>query len=134
MNDTDSNQQSGLNKLISIIKQYISLLVEDTKLSVTEKLTRLLATIALASLLTVIAMVALVFLSIAAAIALAGVFTPHWAFVIVAAFYIIIMIVLYTCRKTLLINPIARFLSSLLLTPPQTQENTNAQSPAVPRQ
>ena len=114
------NQETtpGLSGISHIIGRYVKLLIEDTRLNVAEKLTRLLSTIALASLLTIIVTVALVFVSIAVGIALAESLSPLWSFIILAGFYIVLLIVLVTCRKTLLVNPVARFISSIMLDPP----------------
>lgn len=119
---------SSLSGISHIIGRYVKLLIEDTRLNVTEKLTRLLSAIALASLLTIIVTVALVFVSIAVGIALAQTLSPLWSFIIVAGFYIVLLIVLITCRKTLLVNPIARFLSNILLDPPANTETHHDQS------
>ena len=92
------NQETtpGLSGISHIIGTYVKLLIEDTRLNVAEKLTRLLSTIALASLLTIIVTVALVFVSIAVGIALAESLSPLWSFIIVAGFYIVLLIVLVT--------------------------------------
>ncbi len=126
--DTHDNPGS-LSGIGQILSKYLKLLIEDTRLNVAEKLTRLLATIALASLLTIIVTVALVFVSIAVGIALA--LSPLWSFVIVAGFYIVLLIVLVACRKALLLNPIARFISSILLPAPSQNETGHDQSTPV---
>ena len=128
----ESNETTnGIAGIGRIVGKYLSLLVEDTRLNVAEKLTRLLSTIALASLLTIIVTVAMVFVSIAVAFALAESLSPLWSFIIVAGFYIVLLIVLVACRKALLINPIARFLSSILLEPPTKKEPANDQSTTI---
>ncbi|MDE5661702.1 MAG: phage holin family protein [Muribaculaceae bacterium] len=110
--------------------RYIKLLIEDTRLSIAEKLTRMLAAVALCALLTIVGTVALVFISVAAGIALAGVIDPLWSFVIVAGFYILLLIVIVTCRTALLVNPISRFITRLVLPAPQ-KERSNDQSAPV---
>lgn len=128
--DTHDNPGS-LSGIGQILSKYLKLLIEDTRLNVAEKLTRLLATIALASLLTITVTVALVFVSIAVGIALAQSLSPLWSFVIVAGFYIVLLIVLVACRKALLLNPIARFISSILLPAPSQNETGHDQSTPV---
>jgi len=115
----------------AVIGDYIKLLVEDTRLNVAEKLTRLLSAIALCSLLTIVVTVALVFVSIAVGLALTHIFSPLLAFSSVAAFYIILMIILIAARKKLLADPIARFISVLLLDPPQEPTPTNDSQPTT---
>lgn len=129
--ETNGSSPSGLSAISQIVGKYVKLLVEDTRLNVAEKLTRLLSTIALASLLTIIVTVALVFVSIAVGIALAETLSPLWSFVIVAGFYIALLIILVTCRRTLLVSPIARFISSILLPPPTKNDTGNDQSTTV---
>ncbi len=122
---------TGFSGISRIVSKYVKLLIEDARLNVTEKLTRLLSAIALASLLTIILTVAMVFVSIAIGIALAASLSPLWSFIIVAGFYIILLIVLVACRKALIVNPIARFLSTILLDPPATTESNHDQSTPV---
>lgn len=129
--EANGTQPTGLSAISQIVGKYVKLLVEDTRLNVAEKLTRLLATIALASLLTIIATVALVFISIAVGIALAETLSPLWSFVIVAGFYIALLVILVTCRRTLLVNPIARFISTILLPPPTKNDTGNDQSTTI---
>lgn len=121
MTENDSTKQTAFSRLSESASTYIRLLVEDTKLNMVEKLTRLLSAIAMCSLLTILITAALVFISIAAGLALSTIIPPLWAFIIVAGFYIIVMILLICYRTRLLVNPIARFISRLLLDAPKTQ-------------
>lgn len=116
MNTHDTN--TGLAGIWQSVQTYIRLLIEDTRLNVAEKLTRLLSAVALASLMTIIFTVALVFVSIAVGIALAEILSPLWAFVIVAGFYLLLLVALVVFRTALIVNPIARFLSTILLDAP----------------
>ena len=122
MTENDSSKQTAFSRLSESARNYVRLLV-DTKLSVVEKLTRLLAAIAMCSLLTILITAALVFISIAAGLALSTIIPPLWAFIIVAGFYIIVMVLLICFRTKLLVNPIARFISRLILDAPKTPES-----------
>ena len=131
---SDNENRTGLSAISASIKQYLQLLVEDTRLSVTEKLTRLLASIALASLLTILITVVLLFATISGALALSMVMSPVWAFIIVAGFFLLIMALLIIFRMQLLVNPIARYLSRLLLPAPQpAKTENNDESASVPQ-
>lgn len=110
------NTFSNLAKTVS---NYVKLLIEDTRLNAAEKLTRLFSAIALSAILLIIGMVVLVVLSIAACFALASVMPAMWAFLIVAAVYVILMVIIVVFRTQLLVNPIARFISRLLLPAPK---------------
>lgn len=132
MTENDSTKQTAFSRLSESASTYIRLLVEDTKLNMVEKLTRLLSAIAMCSLLTILITAALVFISIAAGLALSTIIPPLWAFIIVAGFYIIVMILLICYRTRLLVNPIARFISRLLLDAPKTQNpESNDKSASV---
>lgn len=131
MNQTEE-KYGTFSALGNTISQYVKLLVEDTRLSLAEKLTRLFSAIALSALLTILCSVAMVFVSIAIALGLSELMNPLWAFVIVAAFYLVVLVLLITCRNALIVNPIARFISRLLLPAPK-KESTNDQSASIPQ-
>lgn len=113
-----SEQPGGVKSLLATVSEYLKLLVEDTRLNFSEKLTRILSAATLFLLLTIVITVAMVFLSIAVSVALSVALRPLWAFIIVAGFYIVLLAVLFFGRKILIVNPIARFISSILIDPP----------------
>ncbi|MDE5629423.1 MAG: phage holin family protein [Muribaculaceae bacterium] len=127
MNNT--SEPNTLSGIAATVSAYVKLLVEDTRLNVAEKITRLLSAIALAALLVIIATVAMVFVTIAVALALSQAISPLWSFIIVAAFYIVLLAVLVLCRRACIVNPIARFISSLLLNPPVTDNKNDTTTP-----
>lgn len=122
---SDNENKTGLSTISASIKQYLQLLVEDARLNVAEKLTRLLAGIALASLLSIIIILALLFASISAGLALSLVISPVWAFIIVAGFFLLLTVLLIVFRTQLLVNPIARYISRLLLPAPKPSKPDN---------
>ncbi len=128
MSNTEQSA-STLSSLGNTLSAYGKLLIEDTRLSVAEKLTRALSAIALCSMLVLLVMAAIVFVSIAAGLWLSSVMEPSWAFVIVAAFYIVVAIVLIACRTALLVNPISRFITRLVL--PAPKKTVNDDKPAT---
>lgn len=121
MTGLDEKRSGSFGALIDTITRYIKLLIEDTRLNVAEKLIRLLAAVAISALVTILVTAVVVFVSIAVGLALSEVMNPLWAFLIVAAFYLLILVVLIVCRNTLIITPIARFISRLLLQAPQQE-------------
>lgn len=112
------------------ISRYVKLLVEDTRLGLAEKLTRLLSAIAVSATLVILALVALVFISISVGYLLMPVLSPVWSFLIVAGFYILLIGVLLVFKRQLVVDPIARFISSLLVEPPVKTEATQNDKPA----
>lgn len=130
---SDNENNTGLSAISATTRQYLQLLVEDARLNATEKITRLLAAIALASLLTIVITAALLFASISAGLALSMIMNPVWAFIIVAGFFLLLMALLIIFRTQLLLNPIARYMSRLLLPAPKTTKpEDNDKSASIP--
>lgn len=119
MEHRDNRPQGITSALTASVSRYIKLLLEDTRLNVTEKITRLLSALTLCALLLVLAIAALLFLSIAACRALGDVMNPIWAYIIIAAFYALLAVIVFLGKNTLIVNPIARFVSRLLLEAPE---------------
>lgn len=122
---------SGVRTLLNTVSRYLSLLIEDTKLNVAEKITRLVSAAALFLLLTIVITIAMVFLSIVLSLVLSHAFGPLAGFTIVAGFYVVLGGVLFLARKSIIVNPIARFISSMILDAPvdetQAPNNTNTE-------
>ena len=131
MEQSDPRSSSVTSAVMSTVSRYIKLLLEDTRLNVTEKLTRLLSALTVCALLLVLALATLLFLSLAAGQALADVMNPIWAYVIVASFYAVIAGVIFFCKTVLIVNPIARFLSRLLIEAPENTQVVHDQSTPV---
>ena len=131
MEQSDPRSSSVTSAVMSTVSRYIKLLLEDTRLNVTEKLTRLLSALTVCALLLVLALATLLFLSLAAGQALADVMNPILAYVIVASFYAVIAVVIFFCKTVLIVNPIARFLSRLLIEAPENTQVVHDQSTPV---
>ena len=131
MEQSDPRSSSVTSAVMSTVSRYIKLLLEDTRLNVTEKLTRLLSALTVCALLLVLALATLLFLTLAAGQALADVMNPIWAYVIVASFYAVIAVVIFFCKTVLIVNPIARFLSRLLIEAPENTQVVHDQSTPV---
>jgi len=131
MEQSDPRSSSVTSAISSTISRYIKLLLEDTRLNVAEKLTRLLSALTICALILVLALATLLFLSIAAGIALADIMNPILAYVIVGSFYAVLAIVVYFCKTSLIVNPIARFISRLLIEAPENTQVVHDQSTPV---
>ncbi len=107
---------------IDSLKRYLSLYADYMRLSAAEKMSMLLSAVAFYTLIVAMALIALIFLSIGVGFLLASVMTLYWAFFIVTAFYILIFSLLIIFRHTLIVDPIARFVSRLLVKPPKASE------------
>lgn len=131
MEQSDPRSSSVMSAIGSTVSTYLKLLMEDTRLNVTEKLTRLLSALTVCALMLVLAIATLLFLSIAVGMALGDVLDPIWAYIIVAAFYAVLAVIIFFCKKSLIVNPIARFLSRLLIEAPENTQVVHDKSTPV---
>ena len=103
-----------IGQLVEALKQYIGLQREYLKLDVIEKVVRLITAITLTVVLSLLVLIFLIYLSFAAAYALAPLVGTAWAFVIVAVYLVIFLLVLIF-RKRWIERPVVKFLASLLM-------------------
>lgn len=133
-----SSQKSLTESLASIfgsVKNLGNLYFEKARLKTTEKITILLATVAYSAVIMALGLVCLVFVSIGIGHLLATTLAPHLAYLIIAAFYLLIFSLVIAFRRKLFVDPIARFMSRLLVEKPEeireaerVEENAVAQS------
>ena len=101
------------------IKRLGVLYFEKARLKTTEKITILLSTIAFSAVMMALGIVFFVFVSIGIGHYLATTMAPHAAYLIVAVFYLRILILAMALRRRLFVDPIARFMSRLLVEEPE---------------
>lgn len=98
------------------IKKYLTLKTDYLKLSAIEKLIILLSMIALSAVLAMLLICALFYFSFALVYVLSDVVGPLWlAYLIVGGVFVILMAVVFVLRKSLIFDPISRFLTKLFL-------------------
>ena len=114
MFSNDKNIET-IGQLVEVTKHYIGLQTRYAKLDVMVKIVRLLTVATMALLLSVLLMLALIYLSFAAAFALGNWLGMIWGFCIVAAFYILLLLLFVANRHQWIEKPFVRFLASLLL-------------------
>lgn len=106
----------SLRQLFIEFKKYLNLQKEYTKLEVTEKLSVLLSMLIIVLLTVILGMMALFYLSFTFAYLLApavgGIIV---SFSLIAAFYVLLAILLVSFRKRLVIDPMVRFIAGLFL-------------------
>lgn len=112
-----SEQKDDLRKTLENAKEWGKLYVENLKLLSIEKTTVLLSHGAMAVLMLLLGVCAFFFISIALVLLLAQVLPEMWCFLIMGGVYIVLAVVALIMRKSLFIDPIARFLSRLFLDP-----------------
>ncbi len=103
-----------ITRLINSIKNYIKLRIEYTKLDVIQICVRLITAIAILAVLMVMLLVAAIYFSFAATYAIDA--TLHClplSFLIVGAFYILLIILIVGLRHTLIEKPLVKFLTML---------------------
>lgn len=106
----------SINQILLDFKEYFKLRSELFQLGLVEKITLAVSSFVLFLFLLIICAIVLLFVSIALVFWLSpniGGFIP--AFLIVAAIYLIIGIILYFTRRILIINPIANLLTMIVV-------------------
>lgn len=115
-----SNQNtSGISTLGAMLKRYLNLLFEDLRFSTAEKLSIVLSTTVVFLLSVILITISVVFLSIALGQYLCEILTSAWGNFIVAGFYLLLLAILYIFRTALVVNPVSRFISRLILKAPE---------------
>jgi hypothetical protein len=113
-----TNDNDDIHSLSDSIHRLFNLEISNARLLITEKCTLLISMIALYGISIIIVLCAILFLSIGLAKLLLDSLAPHLVYLIVAAFYLLLLLVLIVFRRKLIINPIARQISRILLNPP----------------
>lgn len=110
-----SEQSNSFARLWEQIKDYGTMKFEYCKLTVAEKVSMLITAISLALLIGALCVVALFFVSMALVYWIAMGVGYGWAFAIMAGVYLLVLVVVILLRKQLILNPVCRFVSKLIL-------------------
>lgn len=103
-----------IGQLIEVLRHYVGLQTEYVKLDVIEKVVRLMTILAIGAASALVTMLMLIYLSFAAALAMAPATGLPLAFCIVAAFYLLVLVVLYLFRKPIIERPLVKLLAEML--------------------
>lgn len=123
---TDPN--TSLITLISRNVQHLAeLYFEAIRLKTTEKITILLSSVAFYAVVMALGLVCLVFVSIGIGHWLATTIAPHAAYLIIAGFYLLLFILTFCLKRKVFIDPIARFMSRLLVEMPEEERESKRQ-------
>lgn len=114
---------NSYRKIFSEVKNLCNLEIENARLLLSEKLTLLVGKLALTAVVFIMSTAAMLFLSLAVAHMLMHTLSPAATYTIVGAFYVAIAILVATFRRQLIIDPLARYITRVVLDPP-------AQAPA----
>ena len=118
MSDKYSDSETSVHAILSNLWALARGTLDGLRLSAAERLTLLLSAIAVAAIAAVLVTAALLFASIGAAQLLASI-TPDGAYFIVAGFYALLLPLLFLLRRPLIVDPVSRLVTRLLVPPPQ---------------
>ena len=107
-----NEKPNSFQAVFDSLKRLVTLQLDYARLTVAEKCTVLLSTIAFYSMAVALATLVLIFLSIGLGQLLTDTVIGKYA-------YIVLFVLLFVLRKRLIINPVARFMSKLLVEPPK---------------
>lgn len=106
---------SQINSLWTEVKETLKLNLDYAKLTAAEKVTVLLSTIGFVLLAFVMASVVIFFISLGIVILMADSIGMFAASMIMAGIYAAFLVAVFFMRTQLIINPIARFVSHLII-------------------
>ena len=111
---------SSYKELWGEVKKYLSLQIDYAKLTAVEKITILVSTMTFVGIVIVLSTCALFFLSEAVVNWLIIILNNECAAnLIVFGVFVLLLIIVFLFKKSLIINPVARFVTKLLLNPPK---------------
>ncbi len=100
------------------LKKYFTLQIDYAKITATEKLIIILSAMAMVGIVGILGGIALFYLSSATVYLIDSFLDCTWgSYLIVSALMLIILAIIFSVRKSLIINPISRFISKLFLDP-----------------
>lgn len=117
-----------LQQLFTEIKKYLVLQKRYAQLEIAEKLTILLSTLILVLVIIILSMVALFYLSFTFAYLLAHLLgSIIISFALITCVILILIIAVYSLRKKLIVNPMAKFIANLFIEDSVKEEEQHGQ-------
>mgnify|MGYP000618097868 len=114
---SNSKNIESIGKLLLEFKKYLELQKEFVKLDATEKMTVILSAILIVTALLLLGSIVLLFLSFALAYYLGDVLgNLSLGFGLISAFILLLTVIFYLNRNRMVIQPMARFMTKLILT------------------
>ncbi len=117
-----------ISNLTSLLRHIAGLYLHNARLTAAEKLTLLFSAVALYSVAMILGMVALVFITMAIANLLAAYIAPFWSYLIVGGVFVLMIVAMFVFRAQILLNPIARFMSKLIVESPLKNDEEESKS------
>ena len=114
---SNSKNIESIGKLLLEFKKYLELQKEFVKLDATEKMTVILSAILIVTVLLLLGSIVLLFLTFALAYYLGDVLgSLSLGFGLISAFILLLSVIFYLNRNRMVIQPMARFMTKLILT------------------
>ena len=114
---SNSKNIESIGKLLLEFKKYLELQKEFVKLDATEKMTVILSAIVIVTVLLLLGSIVLLFLTFALAYYLGDVLgSLSLGFGLISAFILLLTVIFYLNRNRMVIQPMARFMTKLILT------------------
>lgn len=114
---SNSKNIESIGKLLLEFKKYLELQKEFVKLDATEKMTVILSAILIVTVLPLLGSIVLLFLTFALAYYLGDVLgSLSLGFGLISAFILLLTVIFYLNRNRMVIQPMARFMTKLILT------------------
>ena len=114
---SNSKNIESIGKLLLEFKKYLELQKEFVKLYATEKMTVILSAILIVTVLLLLGSIVLLFLTFALAYYLGDVLgSLSLGFGLISAFILLLTVIFYLNRNRMVIQPMARFMTKLILT------------------
>lgn len=114
---SNSKNIESIGKLLLDFKKYLELQKEFVKLDATEKMTVILSAILIVTVLLLLGSIVLLFLTFALAYYLGDVLgSLSLGFGLISAFILLLTVIFYLNRNRMVIQPMARFMTKLILT------------------
>ena len=114
---SNSKNIESIGKLLLEFKKYLELQKEFVKLDATEKMTVILSAILIVTVLLLLGSIVFLFLTFALAYYLGDVLgSLSLGFGLISAFILLLTVIFYLNRNRMVIQPMARFMTKLILT------------------
>ena len=114
MISSDKNVES-IGQLINELKEYFLLQKEFVQLDIIDKVVRIVAVLVLGIVVFILTLLVLFYLSFAVVHWLEPLVGTAWAFAIISAFFLLLLVLAFVLRKPLIEKPLVKFLSETLM-------------------
>ena len=104
---------------LKLFKELIMLEIDFVKLTLAEKVIILLSVLSLSFIALIIVICAMLFISIGVVKMLSMVVPDYLGYIIIGVFYILLLIVLLSLKRILIVDPISRLITKLILNKPK---------------